>query len=77
MNFVTVFQPTQLNYTDATGKFPITSSKVNRYVMVVYNFDSNAILAKPMKGKTSKENVNIFLEVHQYLCKRVLKPKYH
>ena len=31
-------------YSDQTGRFPLTSSKGNKYVMVVYDHDSNAIL---------------------------------
>ena len=38
-------------YTDQTGHFPVTSSKGNKHVMVAYNHDSNAILARAIKTK--------------------------
>ena len=35
--------------TDQTGRFPIVSQKGNSYTMVLYNYDSNAILAEGCK----------------------------
>jgi hypothetical protein len=32
-------------YTDQTGRFPVVSSKGNKYIMILYDYDSNAILA--------------------------------
>jgi hypothetical protein len=42
-------------YTDQTGRFPVVSSKANKYIMVLYDYDSNAILAKPIKDRTAPE----------------------
>jgi hypothetical protein len=36
-------------YTDQTGIFPVISSKRNKYIMVFYEYDDNAILAEPIK----------------------------
>jgi hypothetical protein len=36
-------------YTDQTGRFPVVSSKGNKYIMILYDYDSNAILAQPIK----------------------------
>jgi hypothetical protein len=33
-------------YTDQTGRFPVVSSRGNKYIMILYDYDSNAILAK-------------------------------
>ena len=38
-------------YSDQTGKFPITSSRGTKYIMIVYDFDSNAILSEPLKSR--------------------------
>jgi hypothetical protein len=35
-------------YSDQTGQFLVTFSKGNKYIMVVYDYDSTAILAKPI-----------------------------
>ena len=42
-------------YSDQTGRFPITSSKGNKYIMVVHDHDSNAILARALKTKSAVE----------------------
>jgi hypothetical protein len=42
-------------YTDQTGSFPVISSKGNKYIMVLYDCDDNAILAEPIKNGTSAE----------------------
>jgi hypothetical protein len=31
-------------YTDQTGRFPVVSRKGNKYIMILYDYDSNAIL---------------------------------
>ena len=36
--------------TDQTGRFPTISQRGNKYIMVLYNYDSNAILATGTKG---------------------------
>jgi hypothetical protein len=38
-------------FSDQTGRFPITSSKGNKYIMAVYNYDSNAILTAPITSR--------------------------
>jgi hypothetical protein len=47
-------------YTDQTGSFPVVSSKVNRYIMVLYEYDGNAILAEPIKNRTAAELLRAF-----------------
>ena len=36
-------------YTDRTGRFPVTSSKVNKYILVSYHYESNTIHAETLK----------------------------
>ena len=38
-------------YTDQTGQFPVTADTNNKYVFVLYDNDSNAILAEPIKNR--------------------------
>jgi hypothetical protein len=35
-------------HSDQTGGFPITFSRGSKYIMVVYDYDSNTILTKPL-----------------------------
>ena len=47
------FKETRRAYSDQTGKFPHKSSRGNQYIMIVYDYDSNAILAAPLKNKAA------------------------
>jgi hypothetical protein len=62
-------------YTDQTGIFPVVSSKGNKYIMVLYDYDSNAILAQPIKDRTAPELLRAFQVMDQELVARGLKPK--
>ena len=44
-------------FTDETGRFPRVSSRGNMSVMVMYDYDSNAILTEPLKNNTTYELV--------------------
>ena len=75
-NFVytKVVEVTGQVFTDQTGRFPVTSSKGSQYIMVLYDYDSNAILAEPMKNRSERELVQVYTKMHTYLCRRGLKP---
>jgi hypothetical protein len=62
-------------YTDQTGRFPVVSSKGNKYIMILYDYDSNAILAQPIKDRTAPELLKAFQVMEQELVTRGLKPK--
>jgi hypothetical protein len=47
-------------YTDQTGRLPVVSSKGNKYIMILYDYDSNAILAQPTKDRTASELLKAF-----------------
>jgi hypothetical protein len=62
-------------YTDKTGRFPVVSSKGNKYIMILYDYDRNAILAQPIKDITAPELLRAFQVMEQELVARGLKPK--
>jgi hypothetical protein len=62
-------------YTDQTGIFPVVSSKGNNYIMVLYDYDSNAILAQPIKNRTAPGLLKAFQFMEQELVAKGLKPK--
>jgi hypothetical protein len=62
-------------YTDPTGRFPVVSSKGNKYIMIFYDYDSNAILAQPIKNRAAPELLKAFQIMEQELVARGLKPK--
>jgi hypothetical protein len=64
--FATILPATELrtSYSDQTGKFPVQSSRGYNYVMVLYDYDSNAILSKPIKTRQASEITNAFTKLH-------------
>jgi hypothetical protein len=62
-------------YTDQTGQLPVVSSKGNKYIMILYDYDSNAIFAQPIKDRTAPELLRVFQVMEQELVARGLKPK--
>jgi hypothetical protein len=53
----------------------VVSSKGNKYIMILYDYDSNAILAQPIKDRTSPELLKAFQVREQELVARGLTPK--
>lgn len=49
MSKIVAFMPSQFAYGDLTGSFPFKSSRGNKYLYILYNYDSNAILVHPLK----------------------------
>jgi hypothetical protein len=62
-------------YTDQTGIFPVVSSRGNKNIIILYDYDSNAILAQPIKDRTAPELLRAFQVMEQELVTRGLKPK--
>jgi hypothetical protein len=62
-------------YTDQTGRFPVVSSKDNKYIIILCDYDSNAILSQPIKYRTAPELSKAFQFMEQELVARGLKPK--
>jgi hypothetical protein len=42
-------------YANQTGQFPVTSSRGSQYIMVLYEYEANAILTEPLKNWTGGE----------------------
>jgi hypothetical protein len=62
-------------YSDQTGRFPVTLSKGNKYIMIDNDYDSTAILAEPIKNQSEQEILCAYSKMHQYLTGRRLKPQ--
>ena len=74
---VNYMAPTGKISTDQTGRFPVASSKGNRSIMVLYDYDSNAILTEPLKSHSAFELARATTKLYDYLTVRGLKPKIH
>lgn len=59
--YLFIFNAHDTMYTDQTGAFPVTSSRGNKYIMVLYEVDGNHIDAEPMKRRTGETLVQTYL----------------
>ena len=64
-------------YTDQTGRFPVTSSKGNKYILVAYYYESNTIHADPLKKRSGLGLKTAYQKLHSLLNNRGLKPNLH
>ena len=70
-------QPTGNSFSDLTGRFPIQSNRGANYIFVLYDYDSNAILVRPLRNPSAYEIQRLFTSVHAYLVARGLRPRLH
>lgn len=68
--------PTGKIYTDQTGQFPVISEAGNKYVFVLYDHDSNAILAEPIKNRKGKSLIDAFNKLTNILISKGMQPKF-
>jgi hypothetical protein len=62
-------------YINQTGQFPVISSRGNLSIMVLYEYDGNAIMAEPIKNNKAGELLRYFQVMEQTLTSRGLTPK--
>ena len=67
----------QKMYTDQTGRFPVQSYRGMKYIIVLYNITSNAILVEPLQNKTSGEMLATYETLVERLKKGGFEPKMH
>eukprot|EP00957_Ditylum_brightwellii_P198252 15106312-Ditylum_brightwellii.AAC.1 len=61
-------------YTDLTGKFPATAQSGNKYVLIAYDYDSNAILAIPVPNRSDPTIIKAVSYIYDYLTNSGFKP---
>ena len=64
-------------YSDQTGHFRVDSSSGNKYIMVLYDYDSNAILTAALPNKQASSIKNAYTTLYHRLCQRGFKPRLH
>ena len=76
--YAAVVDPSEVSgqiHSDQTGKFVVASSAGNNYVLVVYDYDSNAILVEPMRSRTGPCILAAYQTVHARLVTAGLRPQ--
>jgi hypothetical protein len=61
------FTSRDTTYHNLTGRFPHTSSCGSQYILVVYDYDSNAILHSALKNKTAAEITKGWTNIYEHL----------
>jgi hypothetical protein len=51
----------------------VVSSRGNKYIMVVYEYDGNFIMAEPIKNRTTEDFLRPFKVMEQSLITRGIK----
>jgi hypothetical protein len=64
-------------YTDQTGRFPVISSKGNKYSMVLYEYDGNSILADSHQKQNRIETIKIFSSYGEEIDRKRPSDKTH
>jgi len=66
-------------YSDLCGRYPVKSSRGNQYILVCYDYDSNAILvAEPIQTRAAANMINAFKTMLDNLLTTAgAPPKFH
>lgn len=73
--YATIFSESGKMYSDQTEKFFQASSKGNLLIMILYDYDSNAILAEPLKNRKAETILAAYEKMHRFLKSKGMKPK--
>jgi len=73
--YAAMMEHTSQAYMESTSKFVATSTTSNNYILIVYDYDSNGILAVPLKTCLSKAILEACQTAHMQLCTAGLCPK--
>jgi len=75
--YVAINDAKETIYTDQTGAFPARSRSGNRYIMIMCEMDSNAIMSEAMKDRTAGEIIKAYQKLIRRLHKAKIYPTKH
>ena len=64
-------------FSDQTGKFVCPSVSGNKYIFILYHYDSNSIHARAIPSRTKHQLLTAYKSIVQDLTKRGFKPRLH
>ena len=67
---------TSTGFIDLTGRFPYRSSRGHQYLLLIYDYDSNAILVEPLKNRKSESIIQAWQKITKILERQGIQPKY-
>ena len=75
--YTKVYDVRETVFSDQTGAFPTRSQRGNKYIMVMVEIDSNAILVEPLKSRKDQELTRAYKVLMQRLQQAGIVPKKH
>ena len=75
--YIKVCDAKETIYSDQTGAMPTRSQSGNKYIMVLVEIDSNAILVEPMKSRKDAEMIRAYDALMLRLNRANIYPKKH
>eukprot|EP00804_Cyclotella_cryptica_P005131 CCRYP_011531-RA/>CCRYP_011531-RA protein AED:0.43 eAED:0.43 QI:0/0/0/1/1/1/2/0/350 len=75
--YTTIYDVCETTFSDQTGHFPTQSQWGNKYVMVMVEIDSNAILLELMKRRQDHEMIRVYKALTHCLLRAGIQPKKH
>ena len=69
------FEAKHMGYGDLTGRFPYLSSQGNKYILIVYDYDSNAILAEAIQSRQAAHIKQAYDKIITLLASQGAQPK--
>jgi hypothetical protein len=75
--FVKTYDVRETIFSNQTGQFPTRSQSGNKYIMVMVEIDSNAILVEPMKSRKENEMIRTYDVLVKQLQNASIHPRKH
>jgi hypothetical protein len=75
--FVQTYNVQETIFSDQTGQYPTESRSDNKYIMVMVEIDSNAILMEPMKSRKDAEMIRVYDKLVKRLNDANIHPQKH
>lgn len=75
--FATMWETDERTYSDQTGQFPVESTRGNKYIFIVYSYDSNAIMCTAIKSRQARAITAAWVDCYKRLQMSGYAPKLH
>jgi hypothetical protein len=75
--FVSTYDMRETSFSDQTSQFPKQSKRGHKYIMVLVEIDSNAIMVEPMKSRKDAEMIRAYDVLVQRLQQANIHPRKH
>ena len=73
--YIKTYNVRETTFSDQTGQFPTRSRSGNKYIMIMVEIDSSAILVKPMKSQKDAEMIRAYNALLLRLKQAGISPK--